>query len=161
MKWAWLRCAGVLALALGFAALPGAGWWQYHNWARRVHTRAEAVVRERSRLACLLRAIDWWLIDDPSAVQGYGLVGKTVQSPDLLQMIRSSPRGDIVTQMLESGRCLTDTWDHAVSLTFWRAGGAGPVLRVTIRSFGPNGVDEHGAGDDLTAEGAVGLANQP
>jgi hypothetical protein len=142
-----------------FVGLLAICWYahiQYHVWILRVQARAHAVGEERGDLSHLLSAVEYWLVEDPRALDGFKPSGTTVCGSNLLKIVKASKHGDSLMELFGNDHSMADRWGNPIQFKFSKVGTTNAFWVVTIWSFGPNGVNELGAGDDLVTCAPVG-----
>jgi hypothetical protein len=142
--------------ALFVLGLLAVCWTMLNGLGRMDEGPGPKIVATESKLSFLLVAINRWLMDDPDAIQRCGLPGSSFPAPRLLEMVRGSKRGDVVVDSFDLGQCLVDSWGRPVRVICGQQDKKTGRLRVSVVSWGPNGLDEQGCGDDLAREDWAG-----
>lgn len=144
--------ARITCAFVAFAAMSSAGFFAWHTLQIRHHARVHAIsssqqdLRDISTGLIALYEVDGVRVPHIGADQfqmtGSELYAQLASSPTALTLARPS---DLSTRRA----AFHDRWGSPIGAVFSRRVGA---LHVTIRSNGPNGIDEAGRGDDIVFE---------
>jgi hypothetical protein len=108
-----------------------------------------------------MQGVKAWLIDDPDALSHDASGGGVVPAQKLMNLMQHAEHADELMDWLDHGRNLTDLWGHPVQIQFQKLNSTNYLWKVTIWSFGPNGIDDSGGVDDILVSGLAAPVNAP
>ena len=138
---------GALLLAIAGSLLA---WHFYPIWsgsAAAAKTAARQAVQGPLRNG--IQAIESWSARDTASFAAALVDGKTYLGPELYAVMQSVRPDERTAAVLEHGRAMTDKWGQPLRFQFTAPVGTNGDWEVLAWSCGPNGIDEHGQGDDV------------